>query len=271
MAKIPAPGTIVEINTRSEPNYLGSEFKNGSLVKLVKYAVSYFGRAQGFERVGAYCNEHWATVESQSGQRTVVSTSVLREIGGVTELMNSRDIDERRIGDLPETKFWEGDLVVSEAGVELQVETVMYGDIGRFMPDGSPLPVYMCSEVGDPAGLIPFREDQLTLIERGNVWKRAHGEELSFASDLDEFLFYIRVSEAKAQSKPQSEPYPFRWSAEEILDHIRNGNADFSHGASQIPYKFDDPEIGKKAREYWLEQHDPEFTRHMTPPTTGNM
>lgn len=161
---------------------------------------------------------------------------------------------DERIGDLPETKFWEGDLVrvtckhpsyaadpvinvqswlTPEAWEERKklnpdptvcvITRVGYSDINKTCNDGSPYPMYSISYKLGGGMCMSFTEAEIELVERGNIWKWYHDEPIEFGSLQEEANFAKLVSECEEVMNPKRKLY--LWSLDEALQAIRDGIA----------------------------------------------
>ncbi|WP_315921513.1 hypothetical protein [Mesorhizobium sp. SP-1A] len=259
MGKIPVVGTTVKIDLdKGERGWANKGIQHGSVVKVVEYSQIHYGRTCGHDKGGLYENDSYALVENDKGTRFQIWTPSLAAIDGVSEMMDKRSKEERRIGDLPDTKFWEMDIVMDEEGEIFKIQHIWYDQIGEFCNDGvTPMPIYACGTDGN--GYSHRREGSLTLVERGNVWKRAHGEEMAFASTKEEIDFYILVGDIQYMKNPRLTTGQYHWPQLDALESIRDGYGDYCFGTSHSVVKFDDPKIGEMARDYWLKHNDPKY------------
>jgi len=259
MAKIPVVGTTVVIDLdKGERGWANKDIQHGSVVKVVEYSRIHYGRTCGHDKGGLYENDSYAVVENDKGSRFQIWTPLLAAIDGVSEMMDKRSKEERRIGDLPDTKFWEMDIALDQKGNVLTIHHISYEEIGRKRNDGvTPMPIY--AGQSKEGGYSYFQDDQLTLVERGNVWKRAHGEEMAFASTKEEIDFYILVGDIQYLKNPRLTTGQYHWPQLDALEAIRDGYGDYCVGVDHSVVKFDDPKIGEMARDYWLKHNDPKY------------
>ncbi len=165
-----------------------------------------------------------------------------------------------RVGDLPETKFCELDIVkiVSHFGkpqptVEIgMITNIRYNDphsqfaygIQRLTEDGA--------ETG--GSYYAISEEDLELVERGNLWKELNGDPLTFKDINEEASFEKGRGRAKEVRNPANGLY--KWSLDELLTAIENGIVDaltvsqvpFSQRMSDHGYKFDNADLGARLR-----------------------
>lgn len=158
-------------------------------------------------------------------------------------------------GPLPDTKFTEldrvkcGDKVPRHYNETGKVEMISYDKIGSFCDDDvTPYPIYVVRL--DSGGSVAFREEELELTERGNVWKRLNGEELSFASLEEECLFRRNVGEATELKNPSNGLYS--WTLGDVMDALAMGEAhclvvsNFLGVTKNCVYKMHDEKLGAK-------------------------
>ncbi len=178
-----------------------------------------------------------------------------------------------RIGDLPETKFWEGDIVNVPVGHDfynpdflLRVTSIQFYWVKDDVPAD---PRGMCYQVEfihartheyARGGSTYLHDDILTLVERGPVWKEEHGEPLIFASLMEEANFHNSVGRTTEIRNPSSKLYS--WTKDEALDAIRIGIADsmsigplmFNPGKTSISVRrFKDRDVGERVRAATME------------------
>ena len=164
-----------------------------------------------------------------------------------------------RIGDLPETPFWEGDIVAFRDKVVMK-------------SDGGHVQNYDCHTVvshkylqdGHIECWIASRErvetridfpEKITLIHRGNLWKMDHGEPMIFASIEEETKFYQSIGMSQKLTHPSELP---PWTSEEFgmetaLSIVRRGFADEIKLKDKklmtfVVIKYDNEELGKRIR-----------------------
>jgi hypothetical protein len=122
------------------------------------------------------------------------------------------------LGELPETKFWEFDLVSTERG-ETTIVQVDYSRIHKTCQDGSPWPIY---EIKLPTGGTCWvTEDSISLVKRGNLWNYYHNEPLVFTDLQEEGSFFIIIGEAPEIRNPANGLY--KWTKDEVIAAIKSG------------------------------------------------
>ncbi len=187
---------------------------------------------------------------------------------GEEELKKIADI-YIRIGDLPETPFWEGDTVTithdqnheyGRAAKWLLTE-ICYAEEGGLREESG----YMLRSCGDIYGREYHCANSITLFERGNLWKFEHGEPMEFASIEEEAKFYkslgmsqkvgdyaSKVKDGRGQSNPNC-----IWKLESAINCIREGRGDEMKIKDRgrmdwVVIKYDNEVFGKRMRAHTL-------------------
>src|SRR5690606_29229846 len=132
--------------------------------------------------------------------------------------------EQVRLGDLPETKFWEQDKVrvrlPHDGGEhEMVVCSIDYCRMYDRCDNGSPWPFYNLQYMD--AGRIGAEESWIELIERGNVWKYHNNQPLSFIDLKEEASFFQLVGQTEEVRNPKNSLYS--WTRKEVLDAIESG------------------------------------------------
>ncbi len=163
--------------------------------------------------------------------------------------------EQTRLGDLPPTKFWEMDKVmVNQEPMMMTISRIDYHHMHSKRDDGSPYPFY---NVDYPqGGYAAATEAQITLVERGNLWKHHNNEPLSFSTLNEEASFFRAIGQAREVRNPANGLY--KWSKDEALAAIREGTVHgFSMGglfgsSSIITHRFNNKELGKRVAQATL-------------------
>jgi hypothetical protein len=169
-----------------------------------------------------------------------------------------------RIGDLPETPFWEGDTVaylrtVHDCGPS--DEWLVYGidHADESGPIFHAWPIRDGKPCNDAATAEPATE--LKLIERGNLWKMGHGEPLEFADIEEEAKFYhsLGMSQKVYRNSRVSgeETGWYEYDFADAVSLIRSGRGQEmkvknSKHMTFVVIKYDDEEFGKRMRAHTL-------------------
>lgn len=246
------PGDEVIVAITEENRSWGYRpFDNDEVVKVIEFSTVHRGRVNNFgNEPGLYYNTSWLTVENKAGKRDTINHLHLKNMPGSE--YGSVERAELRIRDLPETPLWEMDVVKCRDEV-MKVLSIDYDAIGTFCNDGvTPMPIYQCGR--DYGGYSHYRERDLELVERGNVWKRAAGEKMVFADLEEEASFFNQVGEYEEIRNPALGSY--KWTLEEALEAIqqgiahgfKSGIAPYSQSPSINLIRFHDEMVGDRVR-----------------------
>ena len=183
-------------------------------------------RPSGWEMGRTIPGNRYITMTDQDEERR--RDAAMRGADGVLR------VPQIRLGDLPETRFWELDKVrVRFPGAtvsQMVVAGISYQNMHSTCDDGSPWPFY---EVQYAGGRIHVTESELELIERGNLWRYYHGEELVFTDLREEAEFFQLIGQTESVRNPANNSYS--WTEEEVLKAIEDG---LVHGFSVSPGLF---------------------------------
>lgn len=225
---------------------------DGTIAEVVGFEEIHYGRTKNFgHEPGVYENRSWIKLVMPNGKTRS------EWIGRLT-LVNTADLEQRkkdgwrqkndhiRLRDLPETKFWEGDVISCE---DLHFEdfggdskrafifNINYSYMESKNVHGDPWPFYDISP-DMKGGLTTSRpENAITLTERGNVWKYYHNEPLEFPDLREEADFYYCLGFAKEVRNPRTGNYS--WNGyQELRDAVKSGLGDAVFG--KYLYKFNE-------------------------------
>lgn len=170
-----------------------------------------------------------------------------------------------RLGDLPETKFWEQDKVRVRFPFDGRVEDmtvvrISYRDMYNTRADGSPWPFYDVRYA--EGGQTSAEESWIELVERGNVWKHFHGQALVFADLKEEASFYQLIGQTEEVRNPKNGYYS--WTEDEVLAAIKSGlvhgfsmsSGFFGSGPHISALRFRDENLGKRVAEETMRGFD---------------
>lgn len=172
--------------------------------------------------------------------------------------------NEVKVGELPETAFWEEDKVAFVDGHDFSSKSVNRLRVQRIDYARAEGPCYWLEWVNEnnsPIGVSTYGYgEDIRLLERGNVWKEVHGEELVFRDLQEELGFEKLMGRFKEVRNPTSNL--FVWSLEEVLAAVRDDVADcfsmpksmFSAERRISATRFDNREKGEKARAETLKE-----------------
>lgn len=183
--------------------------------------------------------------------------AALRDVDGVLRT------EQVRLGDLPETKFWEQDKVRVRfphdgSEHEMIIGSIAYHHMHKRRDDGSPWPFYNV-HFNEGCCQTSAEESWIDLIERGNVWKYYNNQPLSFASLEEEANFFQLVGRTEEIRNPVNGCY--RWTKKEVLDAIKNGTVHgfsvssgfFGSGPRINARRFKDEALGRRVAKATLE------------------
>jgi len=249
---------------------------HGKSGKVVGFNLDYRGYGDGNRQIGVYESETYPKVEIDGVVHDISSWHL-----DWVEIPENREKEEaKRISDLPETEFLPGDKVMDVShkyddkgdyfkGKVLTVTRINYHDIGKFCYDNvTPLP-FICAKYGDSGCLGTFRDYELKLIERGNIWKFHHKQPLSFASIEEEAIFEDTMRRTTEIKNPRNDLYSWDNSfvdgkpfPQEALQALKDGighamkmhNGFFGMGPSISVYRFENEELGEKVRQKTLHE-----------------
>lgn len=170
-------------------------------------------------------------------------------------------LDNRvRLSELPVTEAWELDTVIPDEAlgddlkdyrfvvsrIDYHRFDFIYYDVDAFDADGK-----KCFSTG-------FRANQIKEVVRGNLWKREHGETMTFASIEEEAALARGLGQFKEVTNPESGLYS--WTLDQCLAAVKNdlvdcmalGNLPFSSGRRINAYRFEDRDLGERLRQHTL-------------------
>ena len=153
----------------------------------------------------------------------------------------------RRLRDLPETPFWEGD--------EVTCQHVSFGDAPMIITHieyaayvSSPFHAYMIGTCFCPSITVMTTASSLELSARGDVWKYYHGETLTFSDVAEEAAFFDLLGHTDYVKNPRTGN--FVWTYEEALQAVRKGRAHAlkSHRGCQnvSAVRYHDEDLGRR-------------------------
>lgn len=211
---------------------------DGTIGTIVGFNEICYGYINNFGmKPGTYLNKYWPHVKLETGETIQISTCHIRHsVDGLIEERRKAYLqlseEERRfiengerVGDLPETHFWPGDVVRSSKhnGEKLIIRGIDYTNIDSKCHNGSQYPFYNISYSFDDWYTVA-REEELELVERGNVWKHYHEEPLEFDTLEEEGRFFKMIGHTTEVRNPNNNLYD--WTLEEALQAIKDGLAD---------------------------------------------
>ena len=155
---------------------------------------------------------------------------------------------DKFLRELPDRKYWEGDIVKFQEK-KMMIVGVDYWDEKKW---------YNISDNFGCGYYKMVQENNIELIERGNIWKHYHNENIEFKDLKDETNFNKLICKFDNMKNPRNDLY--KWTLEETLESIREGYVDgFSVGITPLvgtkditAIKFHDRELGKRVGEATL-------------------
>lgn len=250
---------------------------NGTVMKVLGFGVIYDGRAKGCRKPGVYRNRSWVKVEI-NGKETSIGLFHFEPVDkqkyesrlaeyNLHRHQSEYDFRAERekdwLGELPETKFWEGDKVLVVGGHGFHdtnigyIQTVRYENIGDKRDDGTPMPLYDITPEWNASYTTWADEEHLELLERGPVWKYYHGEPIKFENLRQEADFFKRLGMYAEVRNPSDKMYS--WTLTEFIEGLKKGLIHDWHGANESTrgnaIKFDDIELGKRVARMNLAAH----------------
>lgn len=258
--------------------YGNNAYPDGTIARLVRFHEIYHGRLnQCGLAPGVYLNRFYADIVLPDGTEHVAHTAHLVladqvELSRRESELKSHAADRNFVRPLPETPFWEGDIVRVTGSTRFVVvvaqfpmnqrdvfvvSNIDYSNLST-ITNGIRYPVYSISDK-IPAEWFCFAgEGQMELLERGNVWKFYHDEPLTFADLKEEATFHRLIGQVSEVRNPNSNRYS--WTLDDALAAIRSGIAHgisigtglFSGQSVTRLYLYNDETVGKKVAEATL-------------------
>jgi hypothetical protein len=249
-----------DIGGQAVVNLRGSQVKgltDGELVTIVDFATRFEGRTAGVGvPPGLWRNYAWAEVRNSRGIVQYIHTSDLQPLPEHDVVHLPRVL----VRELPDTQFWEDDIVEVFDGRRGCVSFIDFDALERPVGDQ---PVYHVRMVGRQSNE-RFHARALDLVERGDVWRFYHGEPLEFGSAADEASFHHRISHVTSVANVAHDTMAFSW--DQAVEALRTGDADMIWHNWAVPsadpgysvncYTIDDPEVGERCRLEFLELLD---------------
>jgi hypothetical protein len=258
----------------------GGSYPVGAVGEIIGFAIESVCRFNSVNKVpsGIYVDQEWPLVRFGTHLIRHVRANYLELlIAGEDEQRleaNRRDTPDRidlrgaYICDLPETTIWEGDIVRPRwKRVERLRPDTVPGLPGTYVVswmsfDAFPSTakesldnpaLYSLSDrlfLGSETG---WTASSLELVEHGNLWRRAHGEPLTFHDLWEETAFFCQLGEMESVSHPESHSMrdldAARQAVKDGLGHGIRYNNDFEGWGSteyHTVIRFRDADLGRR-------------------------
>lgn len=208
-------------------------FPDGTKAEVIGFDEIIYGRLNSHGlKPGVYVNRSWVKLKLEDGclhhehsDRLKLSDQVEYK-RRVKEWQESAPKhwyqQEEFIRELPETPFWEGDKVRVRARTALDVITremppehdpeifvvtrIDFNQLNKYIVTArGKRGKYPAYEISDKLGAgwnTSASEDNMELVERGNVWKFYHGEPLNFENLREEASFFERLGHTEEVRNP---------------------------------------------------------------------
>jgi len=272
-------GDKVVININKENREWGYDpCPDGTIATMIGFGEIHYGRLHNFgHKPGIYENHSWPQVQLDNGKELSLNGSNVELIDKdeykKREKQYRIDVKEKGysfdkvfLRELPETPYWEGDLVNLltfdwNGKKNLVVTMINYNYIGTFCNDSvTPYPIYQVSPDIRGGSYMSFRESEMEFVERGPVWKFYHNEPIKFTSIEDEARFHHFMGFTKSVRNPANNIYC--WAKDEALKGIKDGLGHMMSGSCNPfaltqttdleVYRFNNEEVGKRVADYLL-------------------
>ncbi len=220
--------------------------RRGEEVEIVGFARTSYGRVSNFGLdPGLYANPTAPLVRTAGGATFEAGAHLFEPAGGGPRPQVERS--SLRIGDLPGTPFWEWDVVTDPSGARLRVEHVLHLD---FAARGASGLSFSCADAFGAQRMLAA--DEMTLVERGPVWRRAQGEAVAFDTVEELVAFHHAVGAYDEVRNPANGLYA--WEPDEAVEALREGDVHGFHGglepaqgrSNMVRYR--DPEVAEAVR-----------------------
>lgn len=264
--------------------------RDGVIVGYHVKSVSRFGRSRDLSP-GIYQHPEWPLVrvgnwEVRQIRATYLSLpkALFKERLALHRSQHPEfDRHGPRLCDLPETNIWEGDVVVPRPYHYLKPPS--YNDkpfLGGFPDHPKAFVVGWMNFCGNPGDLTEsldhppryslsdrlfrrsggsYYDSQLDLVERGNLWRRAHGEPTAFRDLEEEAVFALNVGET-SEVKHTGAYTCVKMAREVAVKSVESGEGDgikfysdfygWDSGEGYTILRFTDRSLGERVREATL-------------------
>ena len=240
-----AIGSKVVVNIAKENRDWGyNPWPDGTEVTVTGYDEIVYARNLHFgDGPGVFENTSWCRVTD--GQKT--------ESISVCFLKGERvHYSGKKLRDLPESNFWEGDHVHADGHGDGVIERITYKS--ENIPHSQ---VYTVARLHGGT-IYNVRECELTLRKRGHIWNEGHGVEPEFADMKDHVAHEQQVSRFDEVRNPLTNLYA--WTLPEVMQAILDGLVDgfkvsgfFGHNSISA-FKLHNEKLGAELRAHMLKE-----------------
>lgn len=249
-------GDDVELTISKESRDAGyNPFPDGTRGVVTGFGEITWGRLNALGmKPGVYTNYSWVRVKlgneseifENSSSVTLVDTDEKERREKEWFSKRSEDRVQEKVRDLPETPFWEGDIVsdVTIPDLQLVVTSINFDELASMRN----FRVYTVSPSMEDGWRSGANAADLRLIARGNVWKYYHNEPITFPDLISEARFFHRLGQSCEVRNPSNGL--FSWRQEEVLAAIREGTAHcfsmFRPSRDDCAQRFTNEELGAR-------------------------
>ena len=247
--------------------------KDGTIVEAIGFSEMSNGRTNGTP--GIFVNHSWVKIKDENGKEwyewsdrlSLLDPKEQEKRENIYRETENKDVFKKKIRDLPETTFYEDDVVTFEKidlGYKFTIKSINYnyinndGTLSKCDDGVTDMPIYSITKEG--YGYTSVREEDLKLVKRGNIWNYYNGKPVKFDSISEEAEFAMKLGKYKEVRNPKCNLYS--WTKEEVLEQIKNGNVHgfighnglFGAGGLTISaILFNDADLGKRVAEKTLQ------------------
>ncbi len=253
-------GDNVTINIDEESRQWGyNPLPNGTKVKVIGFGEVYYHRTQNFgHRPGIYVNKCLVKIKTKDNDEHNIN-HVFLTLNDKKEYKKRTDkykkdpelIEQRTfLRELPETPFWEWDVVQIPFTKE---EHVIQGIDYNWINPGEHY--YRVSK--EITGSTQSIACGIKLLKRGNVWKFDHNEPITFSNIREEAYFYQTIGHIREIKNPNTNNY--NWTKQEIIQAMKNGTVHGFYGdilgesLHKIAIVYNNGEVGSRIRKAVLD------------------
>lgn len=225
-------------------------FPDGTKAEVLGFTEISYGRISNYgQGPGVFENRCWIKLRLEDGRDHTEWTGRLTPVGETVEAYEARVAadpqrlkykERRKIRDLPETLFWEYDYVQTDRS-----DYYSKGYVGNINYDWTDAFCYNVSPDKRFGSYMMFKDNQLTLIERGDIWNFYNGKPLK-TTDVKELASLFHAMGFTEQVRNHRNNIYRHDSYADLVEDIKAGRGDiimgsaglFGSGGSCHLYKF---------------------------------